>query len=62
MSRTEGKGLPSIGRLFIPTAQDREILVKVLLKGLGGQIKVNGELENYEAAMLGFRPAQGMMK
>jgi mono/diheme cytochrome c family protein len=57
----EGKGLPSIA----PTLHsdwvtgDREILVKVLLKGLGGEIKVNGELQNFEAAMPGFGPALG---
>jgi mono/diheme cytochrome c family protein len=57
----EGKGLPSIA----PTLHsdwvtgDREILVKVLLKGLGGEIKVNGELQNFEAVMPGFGPALG---
>jgi mono/diheme cytochrome c family protein len=33
--------------------------VKVLLKGLGGEIKVNGALQNYEAAMPGFGQALG---
>ena len=57
----EGKGLPSIAPTLHSdwVSGDREILVKVLLKGLGGQIKVNGELENYEAAMPGFGPALG---
>ena len=57
----EGKGLPSIAPTLHSdwVSGDREILVKVLLKGLGGQIKVNGELQNYEAAMPGFGPALG---
>ena len=30
-----------------------------MLKGLGGEIEVNGEVQNYEAAMPGFGPALG---
>ena len=57
----EGKGLPSIAPTLHSdwVSGDREILVKVLLKGLGGEIEVNGELQNYEAAMPGFGPALG---
>jgi len=57
----DGKGLPSISPTLHSdwVAGDREILVKVLLKGLGGEIKVNGELQNYEAAMPGFGPTLG---
>ena len=57
----EGKGLPSISPTLHSdwVSGDREILVKVLLKGLGGEIEVNGELQNYEAAMPGFGLALG---
>jgi len=57
----QGKGLPSIAPTLHSdwVSGDREVLVKVLLKGLGGEIEVNGELQNYEAAMPGFGPALG---
>jgi mono/diheme cytochrome c family protein len=57
----EGKGLPSIAPTLHSdwVAGDRETLVKVLLKGLGGEIEVNGKVQNYEAAMPGFGPALG---
>ena len=57
------KGLPSIAPTLHSAAgfYRQKILVKVLLlKGLDGEIReVNGELQNYEAAMPGFGPALG---
>ena len=38
---------------------DREVLVKVLLRGLQGEIEINGELQHFEAPMPGFGPALG---
>ena len=40
-------------------AGDREVLVKTLLKGLSGEIVINGELQHFEAPMPAFGEALG---
>jgi mono/diheme cytochrome c family protein len=53
--------LPNIGPTLRSdwVAGDRATLVKLLLHGLSGEIKVNGKLQHFEAGMPAFGEALG---
>ena len=57
----QGKGLPNIAPTLHSdwVAGDREVLVKVLLQGLQGEIEINGEKQHFEAPMPPFGAALG---
>ena len=57
----EGQGLPNIGPTLHSdwVAGDRTALVKALLHGLTGEIKINGKLHHFEAPMPAFGEALG---
>jgi mono/diheme cytochrome c family protein len=57
----QGQGLPNIGPTLNSdwVAGDPAALVKALLHGLTGEIKVNGKLQHFEAGMPAFGEALG---
>ena len=57
----EGEGLTNIAPTLHSdwVAGDPEVLVKLLLQGLQGDIEINGELQHFEAPMPAFGPALG---
>jgi len=57
----QGKGLLNIAPTLHSdwVAGDPEVLVKVLLHGLQGEIEINGELQHFEAPMPAFGAALG---
>jgi mono/diheme cytochrome c family protein len=57
----QGEGLTNIAPTLHSdwVAGDPEVLVKLLLQGLQGDIQINGELQHFEAPMPAFGPALG---
>ena len=57
----QGEGLVNIAPTLHSdwVAGDRETLVKILLHGLSGEIKINGKLQHFEAPMPAFGAALG---
>jgi len=57
----QGEGLTNIAPTLHSdwVSGDQEVLVKVLLQGLQGEIEINGELQHFEAPMPAFGAALG---